>query len=129
MKSESIPTVSRWLLALLLVLAVLSCKDSERSTVDLNRQFMQAALHGDIDAVKSCLAKGVDVNVKDEKQHTALKVSAYAGEFEVVKLLLDNGANVNSKPSDYGSALFLLCIKVILTSLTCFSTMALILTL
>lgn len=42
------------------------------STNDLNEQFLLATKEGDTDAVKSLVAQGADVNVKDKENATPL---------------------------------------------------------
>ena len=46
MKPERIPTISKWLLALFLALAVLSCQKSEKSKNDMARQLINTAGRG-----------------------------------------------------------------------------------
>ena len=59
---------------------------------------LDAALNGDIEAVKQCLSAGVDVNAKaDFRGVTPLHDAASNGRKEVVELLLANGADVNAK--------------------------------
>ena len=56
---------------------------------------LDAALNGDIEAVKQCLAAGVDVNAKaDFRGVTPLHDAASNGRKEVVELLLANGADI-----------------------------------
>ena len=57
----------------------------------------EAAMNGDIEAVKQHLAAGVDVNAKDVDGGTPLHEAASDGRKEVVELLIDNGADVNVK--------------------------------
>jgi ankyrin repeat protein len=58
-----------------------------------------AASNGYTQIVKTLLANGADVNIKDRDVHdrTALILAADNGHTEVVKVLLANGADVNSK--------------------------------
>ncbi|KAK1385238.1 MSP domain-containing protein [Heracleum sosnowskyi] len=61
----------------------------------------RAATKGDVDALKSCLAEGVEVNGKDQNGWTPLHRAAFKGRIESVKLLLSYGAKVNVV-DDYG---------------------------
>ena len=64
-----------------------------------------AALFGNIEAIKQHIAAGADVNEKDEKGATPLHGAAFTGRMEVVELLIANGANVNAKDKDGGTPL------------------------
>jgi len=55
--------------------------------------------------VKGCLLAGVDINTKNEYGQTALYVAAWRGYAEVVKLLLDFGADP-SVPANGGSIIY-----------------------
>ena len=58
----------------------------------------QAAKDGNIEAVKQHLADGVDVNAKDDEYGaTSLHITAEYGYKEIVKLLIDAGADVHEK--------------------------------
>lgn len=49
----------------------------------------------DVTAINSLLAKGADVNEKDYAGNTPLMIALSKGQFEVSKLLISHGANVN----------------------------------
>ncbi|XP_044581344.1 ankyrin-1-like [Cotesia glomerata] len=51
---------------------------------------------GDIKSVRVLIKKGVDVNKPGKKMWTPLHVAAKHGHSEIVKLLIQNGASVNS---------------------------------
>ncbi|MBQ7607068.1 MAG: ankyrin repeat domain-containing protein, partial [Desulfovibrionaceae bacterium] len=55
---------------------------------------------GDVQAVKTYLAKGTDVNTKNKDKDTPLHWAARNGYTEVAKLLIDKGADVNAKNED-----------------------------
>jgi ankyrin repeat protein len=70
------------------------------STTDL----VNAAKDGDIESVKSCLADGVPVNSRakwgwylENDGDNALSAAALLGRFEIVKYLLEHGANPSPK--------------------------------
>ena len=55
--------------------------------------FINAARVGDLEAVKGFLAKGVDVNERNQAGETALMEACANGKVEVVKLLIEKGAD------------------------------------
>ena len=69
---------------------------------DLNEDFLAAARKGDVAKLKELLDKGVDVNTKTQYGATALAYACDKGHVEVVKLLLERGANANVRDTFYG---------------------------
>ena len=70
----------------------------------------EAAKQGDLAAVKICLQKGIGVIGVDERDHydnTPLMDAAENGQLDVVKYLVDNGANVNTIDKAYRTPLML----------------------
>ena len=59
-----------------------------------------AALDGNIEAVKEHLAAGADVNAKNRSGWTPLHQAAWRGRNEIVELLIAEGADVNAKIDD-----------------------------
>lgn len=51
---------------------------------------------GDINKVKELITKGADVNEKD--LDTPLELASYYGHADIVRLLVSNGANLNTSP-------------------------------
>ena len=81
-----------------------------RSLLSSNLELVSGAKTGDIKKVAKALADGADVNWEDtlrdhfaSPSNTALIYAARSDHFETVKLLLENGANVNQK-NKFGSA-------------------------
>ena len=56
-----------------------------------------AAVEGNIEAVKQHLAAGTDVNAKVKDGSTPLHLAAVKGHKEIVELLIAKGADVNSR--------------------------------
>ncbi|WP_180092604.1 MULTISPECIES: ankyrin repeat domain-containing protein [unclassified Acinetobacter] len=52
---------------------------------------------GELAEVEKSLAKGTDVNTADEEGYSALHAAAENGYLDVVKLLVEKGANVQHK--------------------------------
>jgi ankyrin repeat protein len=81
------------------------CKENEinkkEKKIDLKEEILKAAENGDIDRVKKCL--NIDKNlveVDDSDGYTALHRATYNNHIEVVKLLIESGANVCSRTAD-----------------------------
>jgi hypothetical protein len=72
------------------------------SAQDKNEEFFAAARKGDAAAIKAFLDSGVDVNAKTHYGATALSYACDKGHIEVIKLLIERGADVNSKDTFYG---------------------------
>ncbi|MFX0200286.1 MAG: ankyrin repeat domain-containing protein, partial [Candidatus Hodarchaeota archaeon] len=66
---------------------------------------MEAASKGDTEKVHALLAKGADVNAKDNDGLTALMRAALQGHTDTVHALLAKGADVNAKDNDGLTAL------------------------
>ncbi len=56
----------------------------------------EAAIDGNIEAVKQHLATGTDVNTKADDEWTPLHEAAWHGHKEIVELLIAKGADVNA---------------------------------
>lgn len=57
--------------------------------------FFRAAECGNLQAIKSAVVIGMDLETKTERGWTALTMAAFNQHFEVVKFLIECGANVN----------------------------------
>lgn len=79
--------------AVLLTVTALAQNQSE--------EFLAAARKGDAAAVKGFLDKGVDVNTKTRYGATALSYACDKGHVEVVKLLLERGADPDVRDTFY----------------------------
>src|SRR5215216_1981010 len=84
----------------LLAFALLACVAA--SAQDANEEFFAAARRGDAAALKAFLDKGVDVNSKTRYGATALSYACDKGHVEVVRLLIERGADVNVRDTFYG---------------------------
>ncbi len=69
---------------------------------DLREPLWDAARRGDAKKVQTLLAKGADVNDRTRYGATALWFAAYKNRTEVVKLLLEHKANVDSADGIWG---------------------------
>jgi hypothetical protein len=68
---------------------------------ELDEQFLAAIRKSDVPTAKALLAKGVNVNTKFRYDRMALSFACDRGSVEMVKLLLDAGAEVNARDSFY----------------------------
>ncbi len=69
---------------------------------DLNKQLVTAAADGDLAAVSELLAEGADVNADNGFGVTPLYTAADWGNLELVRLLLEHGADPDSSPPSRG---------------------------
>ena len=63
---------------------------------------LQQSPVGDIQNIKTLLANGSNVNDIDTYGHTPLMLAAMGNSQELIKLLLDYGADINAKNSSTG---------------------------
>jgi outer membrane protein assembly factor BamB len=68
----------------------------------VNDQLLAAAGKGDVATVAALLAKGADVNAENELRATPLYIACELGHVDLVKLLLDHGANPDAKDLEFG---------------------------
>ena len=84
-------------IALVVVLALMQAPPPTKA-----EQFQDAARKGDAAAVRKLLDEGVDVNTRFRYDATALFYACDHGHLEVVKVLLDRGADMSIKDTFYG---------------------------
>lgn len=70
---------------------------------DLSRYLFDAARAGDIEVLASLVARGVEVDARDERGSTALILAAYHGQADAVQALLAAGASPNLGDSARGN--------------------------
>ena len=68
---------------------------------DKEEAFWEAARQGDLATIKRLSAEGVDVNAPTKYGATALSYACDRGHLDVVRFLLEGGADVNSKDDFY----------------------------
>ena len=75
-----------------------------------NASLLEAARSGDIKRVQTFLSTGASASVNDKDGTTALMFAANSGYTEIVKVLIESGANIDYKRKRYGlTALMLAC--------------------
>jgi ankyrin repeat protein len=73
---------------------------------DLNEELLEAARKSDAERVKALLAQGANANTKSAYGVTPLGFACSRGSVEVVKVLLENGAEVNVQDTFYKTTPF-----------------------
>lgn len=69
-------------------------------------RLIEACMVGDIKTVSAFLERGVSINQKTVNEHSPLVVACYHEHFEIVKLLIENGADINAVNSK-GTTVFM----------------------
>ena len=72
---------------------------------DLDRRLRDAAWADDVAAARDLIARGADVNAKDETQQSAYLVTTSEGYLDLLNLTLAHGGDVASKDSFNGTGL------------------------
>jgi ankyrin repeat protein len=62
-----------------------------------------AAEFGHIEIAEALLAKGIDIEAKDNGDCTSLYTAAFYDQTNIVQLLINKDTKVNVKTSDYGT--------------------------
>ena len=77
------------------------CDTQRRVHFQAEAVFLDAALEGEVDVVRTCLRQGrVDIDSKSGRGLTALHKAAMRGSAQVVSLLLEKGADINCQDPD-----------------------------
>jgi uncharacterized protein len=71
----------------------------------LNQQLIKAAWDNDLGRARDLIARGADVNAKDNTVQSAYLISTSEGYLDLLNLTLDHGADVDSKDSFNGTGL------------------------
>lgn len=96
-------------LCLLLLLACLApvlpaaAQELDPASPEAAEQLLDAASRGDLDEVRALLAAGVDPNITNAYNSTALFRAADKGHLDIAELLIEKGADVNIKDSFYNA--------------------------
>ena len=70
-----------------------------------------ACQKGHVDAARSLLAEGAEVDRADKYGWTPLRIACYEGQIDAVRLLLDNGAGVDGADKEDDTPLIIACSK------------------
>ena len=72
---------------------------------DLDRQLLAAAWDDDVPRAERLIARGADVNAKDDSEQNAYLVATSEGHYELLELTLRHGADVNARDSFDGTGI------------------------
>ena len=85
------------LLITIAALVLLGCGESQESATAPDISIHIAVIDGNIEAVKQHLDADADVNALDDEGNTPLHHAVYNDQTEIIRLLIDKGADVNGK--------------------------------
>lgn len=85
--------LSKYILALLLVLSLIPVDVGALSDQSLNEAFLKAVRYKDIALMKELLRQGADINGADETGVTPLIFAVSAGDIKTVDFLIAEGAD------------------------------------
>jgi len=78
---------------------------AERARKQKEEAYLTAAEAGDTREVQDWIARGGSIDLRNKADETALMLAAHRGHLEVVKILLDHGADVNARQQNGSTAL------------------------
>ena len=82
-----------------------AAKPNAKEQARLNEQLIAAAWDNDLRRARALIARGADVNAKDNTVQSAYLISTSEGYLELLDLTLKHGADVDSKDSFNGTGL------------------------
>jgi ankyrin repeat protein len=82
-----------------------AAKPGAKERARLNQQLIKAAWDNDLRRARDLIARGADVNAKDNTVQSAYLISTSEGYLELLNLTLKHGADVDSKDSFNGTGL------------------------
>ncbi|KLN47452.1 ankyrin [Providencia rettgeri] len=83
----------------------------------LAQEFLTAAEKGQLDLLKSCLEKGVDINTTNRQGRTAIVNASLNKHYECVSFLINAGADINKQDQTCFNPFLLSCLNNDLTLL------------
>ncbi len=83
----------------------------------LSQEFLSAAEQGQLDVLKDCLKKGVDINVTNRQGRTAIVNASLNKHYECVSFLINAGADINKQDQTCFNPFLLSCLNNDLTLL------------
>ncbi|MBP6122401.1 MULTISPECIES: ankyrin repeat domain-containing protein [Providencia] len=83
----------------------------------LSQEFLSAAEQGQLEILKDCLGKGVDINVTNRQGRTAIVNASLNKHYECVSFLINAGADINKQDQTCFNPFLLSCLNNDLTLL------------
>ncbi|ELX8380523.1 ankyrin repeat domain-containing protein [Providencia vermicola] len=83
----------------------------------LEQEFLSAAEQGNLDLLKNCLKKGVDINTTNRQGRTAIVNASLNKHYECVTFLINAGADINKQDQTCFNPFLLSCLNNDLTLL------------
>ena len=93
------------LVSLLWVISVPVMAQAQADLTPTERELMEAAFAGELDAVERLVTEGTSVNTVDPAKHSPLMWAAFNGHTEVVAYLLQQGAKLDATDESGRTAL------------------------
>ena len=87
------------------------------SATALVTEFLLAAEEGNIDALKACLEKGVDINVTNRQKRTAIIIASLKKHYACVEFLIAAGADIDKQDQTCFNPFLISCLTNDLTLL------------
>jgi ankyrin repeat protein len=92
-----------WFVLVVFGLLLIACTSQD----ELNEDFVQAVIKGDIQQFNAFLSKGAEIEATDQKYGaTPLMWAAHEGHTDIMQVLLDKGVQINAQQQDGCTALW-----------------------
>jgi len=101
------PAIDNWSTEIVKLLISEGAQLDKRSILGVRTPLYDATYHGRVEIVETLIKAGADVNIFEDDDDGWWPVHAAYDNPRIMKLLLDNGANVNARTSDGDTALYL----------------------
>jgi ankyrin repeat protein len=107
-------------LALVLTLSLIGCKSgggggggsSAYDGMSPEGKFVSAAVYGDLETIQELLASGVDINALGAIRRPALTLASYNGHMDIVKLLVEKGADIDMVSGNGEDTALIMAVKL-----------------
>lgn len=101
----------------MLVITIGQPKGKMMTANALAQEFLTAAEQGQLELLKSCLEKGVDINTTNRQGRTAIVNASLNKHYECVSFLINAGADINKQDQTCFNPFLLSCLNNDLTLL------------
>lgn len=101
----------------MLVITINQPKGKMMTSNTLAHEFLTAAEQGQLELLKNCLEKGVDINTTNRQGRTAIVNASLNKHYECVSFLISAGADINKQDQTCFNPFLLSCLNDDLTLL------------